>query len=93
MNSDQDSHFTSPQYTNLLHTAGVQISMDGRRRALDNIFTERLWRTVKYNEVAEEFARFFEQANQAWNACGSPEGAADFLARHGWQSEAMQVAA
>jgi putative transposase len=50
-NSDQGSHFTSPQYTGLLQAAGVQISMDGRGRALDNIFTERLWRTVKYEEV------------------------------------------
>lgn len=50
-NSDQGSHFTSPQYTRLLLAADVQISMDGRGRALDNIFTERLWRTVKYEEV------------------------------------------
>ncbi len=41
-NSDQGSHFTSPQYLNLLKTANVQISMDGKGRALDNIFTERL---------------------------------------------------
>jgi putative transposase len=50
-NSDQGSHFTSPQYTDLLLAAGVQVSMDGRGRALDNIFTERLWRTIKYEEV------------------------------------------
>jgi len=50
-NSDQGSHFTSPQYTDLLLAAGVQISMDGRNRARDNIFIERLWRTVKYEEV------------------------------------------
>ena len=50
-NSDQGSHFTSPQYTSLLKDAGVRISMDGRGRALDNIFVERLWRTVKYEEV------------------------------------------
>jgi len=50
-NSDQGSHFTSPQYTDLLLGAGVQISMDGRGRARDNIFTERLWRSVKYEEV------------------------------------------
>lgn len=51
MNSDQGSHFTSPQYTDKLLHAGVQISMDGRGRAMDNIFTERLWRSVKYEEV------------------------------------------
>lgn len=50
-NSDQGSHFTSPQYIELLTTANVQISMDGRGRALDNILTERLWRSVKYEEV------------------------------------------
>ena len=50
-NSDQGSHFTSPQYTQLLLDAEVQISMDGKGRALDNVFIERLWRTVKYEEV------------------------------------------
>jgi putative transposase len=50
-NSDQGSHFTSDQYLNLLKQANVAISMDGRGRALDNIFTERLWRTIKYEEV------------------------------------------
>lgn len=50
-NSDQGSQFTSPQYTQVLLTAGVQISMDGQGRALDNIFTERLWRSVKHEEV------------------------------------------
>jgi putative transposase len=50
-NSDQGSHFTSPQYLRLLTAAGVQISMNGKGRALDNIFVERLWRTVKYEEV------------------------------------------
>jgi len=50
-NSDQGSHFTSPQYTQLLLDANVKISMDGRGRALDNVFTERLWRSVKYEEV------------------------------------------
>jgi putative transposase len=50
-NSDQGSHFTSPQYTDRLLAANVQISMDGKGRALDNIRTERLWRTIKYEEV------------------------------------------
>lgn len=50
-NSDQGSHFTNPQYIDLLRAADVQFSMDGRGRALDNIFTERLWRSVKYEEV------------------------------------------
>ncbi len=50
-NSDQGSQFTSPQYTQLLLAHDVRISMDSKGRALDNIFTERLWRTVKYEEV------------------------------------------
>jgi putative transposase len=50
-NSDQGSHFTSPQYIERLRARDVQISMDGKGRALDNIFTERLWRTVKYENV------------------------------------------
>jgi putative transposase len=50
-NSDQGSHFTSPLYTQLLQEHNVRISMDSKGRALDNIFTERLWRTIKYEEV------------------------------------------
>ena len=50
-NSDQGSQFTSRRYTNMLIDNGIQISMDGRGRALDNIFTERLWRSVKYQEI------------------------------------------
>ena len=51
MNSDQGSHFTSPKYTELFLKAGAKISMDHRGRAYDNIFIERLWRTVKYEDV------------------------------------------
>jgi len=51
MNSDQGSHFTSPQYLDILKAANVRISMDGKGRATDNIFTERLWRSLKYEEV------------------------------------------
>jgi putative transposase len=50
-NSDQGSQFTSPQYTARLLAANIQISMDGRGRALDNVFSERLWRSVKYEDV------------------------------------------
>jgi len=50
-NTDQGSQFTSPQLTSQIEAAGVRISMDGKGRALDNIFTERLWRSVKYEEV------------------------------------------
>jgi len=51
VNSDQGSQYTSNKYTGVLLSNGIQISMDGRGRALDNIFIERLWRTVKYQEV------------------------------------------
>lgn len=50
-NSDQGSQFTSEEYTKILKEKNIQISMDGRGRCFDNIFTERLWRTVKYEEV------------------------------------------
>jgi putative transposase len=50
-NSDQGSQFTSVDFTRPLEAHGIRISMDGRGRALDNIFVERLWRTVKYEEV------------------------------------------
>jgi putative transposase len=49
--SDQGAQFTSLDFTGRLASAGIQISMDGRGRALDNVFVERLWRTVKYEEV------------------------------------------
>lgn len=50
-NSDQGSHYTSHEMTGMLADSGVAISMDGRGRCMDNIFTERLWRTVKYENV------------------------------------------
>lgn len=50
-NTDQGSQFTSRAFTGRLEQAGIQISMDGRGRALDNIFVERFWRTLKYEEV------------------------------------------
>ena len=50
-NSDQGSQFTSQAYISLVEGAGVRISMDSQGRAFDNIFTERLWRTVKYEDV------------------------------------------
>lgn len=50
-NSDQGSQFTSREFTGLLLGADIRISMDGRGRVFDNIFIERLWRSVKYEEV------------------------------------------
>ena len=50
-NTDQGVQFTSEAFTGRLRTRGVAISMDGRGRALDNVFVERLWRTLKYEDV------------------------------------------
>lgn len=62
-NSDQGSHFTSPQYTDILKDKNVSISMDGRGRCMDNIFTERLWRTVKYEDVYLKGYSTFDEVN------------------------------
>ena len=50
-NTDQGSQFTSTAFTDVLKRHGIKISMDGRGRALDNIFVERLWRSLKYEDV------------------------------------------
>lgn len=50
-NSDQGVQFTASSFTSRLERAAIQISMDGKGRALDNIFIERLWRTVKYEDI------------------------------------------
>lgn len=50
-NSDQGSQFTSEKFIGELETRGIAVSMDGRGRCLDNIFIERLWRSLKYEEV------------------------------------------
>jgi len=50
-NTDQGSQFTSPDYVKELTSREIKVSMDGRGRALDNVFVERLWRTVKYENV------------------------------------------
>ena len=51
MNNDQGSHFTSPKYTRLFQETGCLISMDHRGRAYDNIFIERFWRSLKYEDI------------------------------------------
>jgi putative transposase len=50
-NTDQGSQFTSEDFTGRLQTDGIRISMDGQGRALDNVFVERLWRSVKYEDI------------------------------------------
>ena len=61
-NSDQGSQFTSLEFTGLVEKLGVAISMDGRGRAMGNIFLERLWRTVKYEEV---YLKSYETVKEA----------------------------
>jgi putative transposase len=50
-NTDQRAQFTATALTHILETANIRSSMDGRGRALDNAFVERLWRTVKYENI------------------------------------------
>ena len=68
INSDQGSQFTSIEYTSLLQHHGLNISMDGKGRAIDNIFIERLWRSVKYEciyiNVFEDGVKLYEGLNQ-----------------------------
>ena len=61
-NSDQGSQFTATAFTERLEASGVAISMDGRGRAIDNVFVERLWRSVKYEEV------YLKDYTNAWEA-------------------------
>ena len=61
-NTDQGAQFTSTAFTSVLEEAGIQISMDGKGRWMDNVFIERLWRSVKYEEV---YLHAYENGSQA----------------------------
>jgi putative transposase len=61
-NSDQGSQFTAAAFTSRLESCGIAISMDGRGRAIDNVFIERLWRSVKYEEV------YLKDYENGWDA-------------------------
>ena len=63
-NSDQGAQFTSEAFTSRLKSRHISISMDGRGRALDNVFVERLWRTVKYQNVYIKGYETMQQAQQ-----------------------------
>jgi putative transposase len=65
-NSDHGAPFTRLACTERLASAGIQLSMDGRGRALDNVFVERLWRTVKYEEVSWKDYETPREAMQGW---------------------------
>jgi len=62
-NTDQGSQFTSADFTDPLKSAGIAISMDGKGRWMDNIFIERLWRSLKYEEV---YLGQYTNGRQAW---------------------------
>jgi putative transposase len=66
-NTDQGSQFTSFAFTNTLRDAGIRISMDGRGRWMDNVFIERLWRSLKYECV---FLNVFETGSEARTGIG-----------------------
>ena len=67
-NSDQGRQFTSAAFTGRLSEAGIAISMDGRGRALDNVFVERLWRSAKYEEV---YLKSYETVWEAEDGIGA----------------------
>ena len=61
-NTDQGSQFTSQEFVNLIQGHGIQISMDGKGRWVDNVFVERLWKSVKYEEV---YLHAYDSVSQA----------------------------
>jgi putative transposase len=66
-NTDQGSQFTSPRFTEVLREAGIRISMDGRGRWMDNIFIERLWRSLKYECI---YLHAFQTGSEARSGIG-----------------------
>jgi putative transposase len=75
-NSDQGSHFTSQQYLDIWDLEKTKISMDGRGRCMDNIFTERLWRTIKWEEV---YLKSYENVTEATSGIGN------FIQFYNWE--------
>ena len=76
-NTDQGSQFTGFAFTGRLQAAGVRISMDGRGRCMDNIFIERLWRSLKYEAVyLHDLAGGFEAGSSSTSGSASttPKG-------------------
>ena len=66
-NTDQGAQFTSERFTKTLQDAGVRISMDGKGRWIDNVFIERLWRSLKYEEV---YLKAYESVAEARRGIG-----------------------
>lgn len=75
-NTDQGAQFTSPRFTEVLEREGVKVSMDGKGRCLDNVWIERLWRSVKYEEV---YLNEYTDALFAWRRL------ADYFAYYNWK--------
>jgi putative transposase len=67
-NTDQGAQFTSNDFTGLLEANGIKVSMDGRGRYLDNVFIERLWRTVKYEEI---YLKAYDTGSEARSEIGT----------------------
>jgi putative transposase len=67
-NTDQGSQFTSQEFTSVLNESGVAISMDGRGRCMDNVFVERLWRSIKYEEV---YLKAYQNGTEARKGIGA----------------------
>jgi putative transposase len=67
-NTDQGSQFTSEAFTGRLLAQGIQVSMDGRGRCMDNVFVERLWRSVKYEEV---YLKAYQNGSEARRGIGT----------------------
>lgn len=63
-NTDQGSQFTGKKFIAILEQSGIKVSMDGRGRCLDNVFTERLWRSLKYEEVYLKSYQTIEEARE-----------------------------
>jgi putative transposase len=67
-NTDQGAQFTSDAFTGVLKDAGIKISMDGKGRWVDNVFVERLWRSLKYEEV---YLKAYDTVAEAWLGIGN----------------------
>jgi putative transposase len=73
-NTDQGSQFTGSAFTGVLASNAIAISMDGKGAWRDNLFIERLWRSVKYEEV---YLRAYETVSEARNSIGRPHSSLD----------------
>jgi putative transposase len=82
-NTDQGCQYTSVEFTGVLKAHEIQISMDGKGRALDNVFVERLWRTVKYEDI---------YLKQYANVAECKKGLTEFFERYNWRREHSSLA-